>query len=368
MRILKHELKALAAEVGRLSRLLTRGREDLPPAYLKDRKLRDAYRAYFLPPNLGKIEAVLAELAHHPGGIPERKRLRILDLGCGPGTSLLGILEFFGARMEKPVLDCVAVDQVAENLAAAEELFAAYRDRNVLTASLKTLCGNVEHAAGLAAEPFDLIILSNVLNELFAREPERTGKRLTLLGGLTKGLLAEHGACIIIEPALRETSRELLQVRDGLPGLGITIFAPCLYRGACPALANPKDWCHEDLPWEPPALIRELDRLTGLRKDSLKFSRLILRKDGLSQSDIYRGNAFRVVSEPLSSKGKREFYLCGSAGRKLATRLDKDASGPNADFAGLRRGDVAGFEGLIDEEKRYKVSRETRVSVLHRVR
>ena len=35
-----------------------------------------------------------------------------------------------------------------------------------------------------------------------------------------------------------------------------------------------------------PALVKEIDKLTGLRKDSLKFSYLVLRKDGLTLKDV----------------------------------------------------------------------------------
>ena len=148
---------------------------------------------------------------------------------------------------------------------------------------------------------------------------------------------------------------------------GFTIFAPCASRGWCPALANPKDWCHEDLPWDAPDLIQELDRHTGLRKDSLKFSWLILRKDGITCADAFGEGVFRVVSEPLVSKGKRELYLCGPKDRKLVARLDKDSTARNEAFENLRRGDTVRFDGLVDGEKRCKVGKETGVTIVHRL-
>ena len=185
--------------------------------------------------------------------------------------------------------------------------------------------------------------------------------RVNLLMSLINRSLANDGSCIIIEPALRETSRELLEVRDGLLKEGLHIYSPCLMSNPCPALVNPKDWCHEDIPWEPPATIREIDKLTGLRKDSLKFTYLIIRRDTLSLSDIFGSNPFRVVSEPLVSKGKIEYYLCGADGRRLAVRLDKDKSNLNEPFSGLKRGWVVRFQRLNDEGKRLKVVKETTV-------
>jgi hypothetical protein len=151
-------------------------------------------------------------------------------------------------------------------------------------------------------------------------------------------------------------------VRDGILKNGFHVYSPCLFDGKCLALANPKDWCHEDLAWEPPQLIKEIDKLTGLKKDSLKFSYLVLRKDALSLSDVFGQNTFRVVSEPLVSKGKREFFICGPGGRRLCTRLDKDRTTVNQAFENLNRGDVVRFERLFDEGKRFKIGKETVVA------
>jgi ribosomal protein RSM22 (predicted rRNA methylase) len=356
------ELKALAANVTRLSELLTRERDSLPAAYLKDKGLREAYEAYYLPANLRKIQAPLAELGLHPGNLFGNNTLRVLDLGCGPGTAMLGMLDFFAARKKRTRLEFTAVDHVAENLKMAEELFAAFKSVSDLDLSLKTVRSTIELAPHLREAAFDLIIFSNVLNEIFIHEEARIVRRTVLVAELLRRFLADDGSCIIIEPALRETSRELLEVRDGLLEQGFRIYAPCLcHAKKCPALANPKDWCHADLAWDPPAEIQELDKLTGLRKDSLKFSYLVLRKDSQSLAGLYGGNAFRVVSEPLVSKGKIEFYICGELGRRLIARLDKDANAQNESFGKLQRGDIISFERLIDEGKRYKVGKETGV-------
>jgi len=255
------------------------------------------------------------------------------------------------------------VDQIRENLQEAEALFAELTAETRSSAVLKTVQSGAERLEPLLRGRFDIIVLSNLVNELFHGDANRIARRIELLKTMLSGFLAADGSCIIIEPALRETSRDLLAVRDGLLDHGLHAYSPCLNTAKCPALLNPKDWCHEDIPWDPPELIRELDRLTGLRKDSLKFSYLVLRKDTLSLSDISGPDAFRVVSEPLVSRGKIERYLCGRNGRKLVVRLDKDRSSANASFDGLKRGDIASFEGLIEEEKRFKAAKETAVLV-----
>jgi ribosomal protein RSM22 (predicted rRNA methylase) len=291
--------------------------------------------------------------------------LRVLDLGAGPGTALLGLLAFFAQRSNRPSLECVAVDRVFENLRIAEDLFNSYRSNKKLNATLKTIRADIESAEHITEDAFDLLIFSNIMNELFPFDEDRVARRIGIVQTVMALNLNPDGNCIIIEPALRETSRELLEVRDGLLEQGFYIFSPCLTSTRCPALQNQKDWCHEDIPWEPPALIKEIDRLTGLRKDSLKFSYVVFRRDSRSLPDMFGPDAFRVVSEPLITKGKIEFYLCGLQGRKLVTRLDKDRSPLNVHFEKLNRGAIVSFERLRDEGARYKVEQLTEV-VIHK--
>jgi len=355
---------SLAEDVSRLSRLLTRVRDVLPHAYLRDPGLRKAYLTYFLPPNLAKIQVPLRELCLHPANLLAKERLQILDLGTGPGTAVLGIREFFRQRGSGQYLEFTAVDQVGENLKEAEALFREAGGGTDKRASLSTVRSDIEAITKRAGGPFDVIVLSNVLNELFLRESDRVAKRTELVKNILARLLAVDGSLIIIDPALQETSRDLLMVRDSIIDAGAHVYSPCLVQGHCPALVNPKDWCHEDRHWDPPDVVLELDEATGLRKDSLKFSYLVLRNDAYSLADVCGTASYRVVSEPLASKGKLEFYFCGNEGRRLATRLDKDASPANDPFERLRRGDIVRVEGLVIEERRFRITKESLVKPL----
>ena len=360
--------KSCAFDVSRLSELLTKGRKTLKPSYLKDKDLRDAYIHYYVPVNMYKILVPLRELAIHPSRIFEKEMVRVLDLGSGPGTAILGIIDFFSSRGKRPYLKFTAVDPISENLLETERLFKLFIEKGNADASLLTIKSTIEKSKSLADSPFDIITLSNVLSEIAHRYNQKIRRRINLLKTIINRSLTHDGSCIIIEPALRDTSREMLEVRDGLIGEGLNIYSPCLMNEMCPALTNPADWCHEDIPWEPPEIIKEIDRITGLRKDSLKFSYLIIRKDSLSIRDIYdnksfRGNnSFRVVSEPLISKGKLEFYICGTGGRRLIVRLDKDSSMTNKPFETIRRGDIVSFEHTADEGKRLKLTKDTTVT------
>ena len=400
------ELKTIASDVIQLSNFFTKDREVLPPQYLNNKRLRRAYILYFLPSNIYKIHLPLKELSLHPKKILSKKELKILDLGSGPGTTILGILDFFSNQKKRPSLEFTAIDSVAENLSIAKDLFKLFTplhpecptlhgmngklksslkmphpSKTVLTlnqvqgiqgrgvtgfteninidASLKTFKINIEKAGTIPQDTYDIIILSNILNELSYGDNKRIAERVSFLNTIIDKFLTPDGSCIIIEPALRETTREMLEIRDSLVKNGFKIYSPCLMNQPCPALLNPKDWCHEDIPWIPPVIIKEIDKLTGLRKDSLKFSYLVLRKDKLSLTDVLEKNSYRIVSEPLISKGKIEFFICGNRGRQLITRLDKDKTPSNIQFQELQRGDIVTFKDLIDEGKRFKAGKDT---------
>ncbi|MBI5749157.1 MAG: hypothetical protein HZA00_08530 [Nitrospinae bacterium] len=391
------ELNSLASDIIELSNLFTKERKILSPQYLNNKRLRRAYILYFLPSNIYKIHLPLKELSLHPKKILSKKELKILDLGSGPGTTILGILDFFSNQKKRPSLEFTAIDSVAENLSIAKDLFklftplhpecptlqgvngklksslkmphltgggvTGFTENINIDASLKTFKINIEKAGAIPQDTYDIIILSNILNELFYNDEKKNAERVSFLNTIIDKFLTPDGSCIIIEPALRETTREMLEIRDSLVKNGFKIHSPCLIDDPCPALSNPKDWCHEDIPWIPPVIIKEIDKLTGLRKDSLKFSYLVLRKDKLSLSDILEKNSYRVVSEPLVSKGKLEFYICGIGGRRLITRLDKDKTPSNIQFQKLKRGDIVSFRDLIDEDNRFKIDKGTTVSL-----
>jgi hypothetical protein len=67
----------------------------------------------------------------------------------------------------------------------------------------------------------------------------------------------------------------------------------------------------------------------------------------------------RVVSAPLVTKGKREWFLCGDAmtngelrsGSTKAMRLDRERAPHNAAWDEARRGDILAFDPALDSER-----------------
>ena len=338
--------------VAELSRIFTKQRTSLSRSYLDDPAYAAAYLKYFLLVNLFKIQVLLDEMPP----VASTERFSVLDLGSGPGTGALAVLDWWYRHKRAGVLSIVAVDHTATVLRQAEHLWQQYcQGTGITTAKLWTYEADVERSGCLERirthASFDLIILSNCLNELSGSIDARVDLVASVLV-----LLAPHGTVMIVEPALRETSRALHHVRDRLlQGKRCTVYSPCLHESGCPALVNPDDWCHEERAWEPPAIIQTIDKEVGFIKDALKFSYLLLRKDGKTIVER-RPDVFRVVSELRELKGEKRAWLCNELGREEVGRQDRLASPQNDAFDRCHRGAIVQIERIVRKEKNGKVS------------
>ena len=200
----------------------------------------------------------------------------------------------------------------------------------------------------------DAILMGHVLNELWKGEGQAEKRAALLTQALA--LLASGGSLVIIEPALRDTSRALLEVRDLLVAKGAAVRAPCLWRGACPALTKPSDWCHAERPIAPPPLVAQIGKAAGLRKEAVKMSYLVLAPPGEPWAELpaagapgdgsaSTGRIFRIVSEPLAGKGRLRYMGCGPEGRLGLALQEKHLGDGNRRFEALLRGDVISLEG-----------------------
>ena len=219
---------------------------------------------------------------------------------------------------------------------------------------LKRIHVNLERAGSLEAckteGPFELIVMANALNELWRGTRDLIGSRVTFVRGLLD-LLVPHGTVMLVEPALRDTSRDFHLVRDRLLAAGAcTVYSPCLHDGPCPALVKADDWCHEERPWTPPPIVSAIDREVGFIKDALKFSYVILRKDGKTIVPR-KPDLFRIVSELREMKGEKRAWLCNETGRPEVGRQDRLRSESNEAVDEWHRGAIVRISEIVRKTK-----------------
>ena len=355
----------LAQTVVNLSRLFTTARATLPQRYLDDPAHASAYLSYFLPVNLSKVQVLLDELPEGSGVEATDRPMAVLDLGCGPGTGALALLDWLWHRSPERAksVSVLATDASHASLQDAKRLWSTYcQEVGILDQGLRCVEGNLEHPIKgdlgkqiVRGGPYDLIIMANCLNELFPASINPPAERAAVVGQLLP-FLAPQGTIMIVEPALRKTARALHQMRNHLLKQGLcTVYSPCLHEGACPALDPPDDWCHEERPWQTPPTIAAIDRDVGFIKDALKFAYLLLRTDG--RTIVARSpQIFRVVSELRELKGEKRAWLCNETGRPEVGRLDRKASPHNAAVDSWHRGAIVQIERIVRKEREGKVS------------
>jgi SAM-dependent methyltransferase len=315
------ELREVAAAVGRLSTGLTRDRALAGARYMDEEKLLGAYLLFYWPVSYLQARGTISEL-------PRRPRT-VLDLGSGPGPMAF-------AALDAGASEVVAADRSGKALATARTLAA---DAGEPLATREWAPGRGRSLVDLAGgRRFDLVTMGHVVNELFAG-PDADARRADLLEEAA-ALLAPGGSLLVVEPALRDTSRALLRVRDLLVGRGFTVRAPCLFRGPCPALLRETDWCHAERPIDPPPLVAQIGKAAGLRKEAVKMSYLVLAPRGEAWAEPPQGRVFRIVSEPLPSKGRLRYMGCGPEGRMGLALQEKHVNDGNRRFGELLRGDV----------------------------
>lgn len=376
------DIKYFAKGARLLSDAFTEDRNSLPVNYFNNPVLRSGYLLYFLPVNFLKIVRIMKEFS--PQELT-RGQIRILDLGAGPGTGMLGMMAFYAEmirqkRIKDAWLDFTLIDQNYPVLKDAHSLHDAYKDHlEGQFAGFKSFCSvkNYDLRRGglerfLRNFKYHVIILQNFLNEFHSH-----GDQLAIVSQLIKHHLEpKTGKLVIIEPALRNTARNLQTIRDQLVKEErlAHVHAPCLHQDVCPLNHfNQRDWCHFYLSWKCPNFIRKVDRLIGNKKDWLALSYLVL---GLAERDWQATfkrpeQTWRVISNLMPSKGKKEVVLCGPPGRYHLSRLDKDRSTANKEFAEIHRGDLAEFDAgapkgfRVDGESR--VGRGEKIKILKRI-
>lgn len=309
-----------------------------------------ARAAFFTIADAMKVAVPLAELVGR-AALPARRPLRVVDIGAGCGAMSLGLVAHLGSDARgDAAFEILAIDRDVDALRIAGAAVRGLAARRRIDVAITTRSADV---TATTVPPCDLALAGSVLNELPA--PARRALVERALAAI-----APDGAVILIEPALRDTSRALHELRDAILAAGTaSVFAPCTRRGGpCPALADPDDWCHEDRSITLPPRTAELARLTHLRDSGMKFSYLVLRHADAPL--VAAPHAWRVVGQPRPAKGKLEVYGCSDAGRVPLRLLKRNRAEANRAFERARRGDVLVADAPVRDE-RVEITRDVSV-------
>ncbi|MCE9591899.1 MAG: small ribosomal subunit Rsm22 family protein [Planctomycetes bacterium] len=308
---------------------------------------------YFLVSDAPKPVMVLRELAErYPEMVmakPDRP-LRVCDAGAGVGATSVGLLlALDSSRVAEAEIE--ALDSHDRSL----DMWSATTRQAAVIAGIrlnaKPVACDLRQTAQRTHPGHDLFIAQALLNELFptagatAEHDEASMQaRADWVSALTGGAVG-----VVIEPALKETTRPLQAVRDQLLKRGgWRVLAPCPHDQPCPMLRSPRDWCHEVRLFEPMKRVAEIQAQTHRRDNRTKFSFLAVAPAaaGLTPHAADGNLSGRLVSDALNSKGKMERYLCSADGKIVQLRLlDRDRVDGNRVLAEAERGVLVKIAG-----------------------
>jgi hypothetical protein len=371
--------RAIAPHIEKLSSLFNREEKDQSsglPAYWKNssnpQHLRLAYFLYFMPCNVFRMASIWAELSRL-GFKWKPEQLRGIEFGAGPASGLCGIAagETFASVDAPASAQWALIEQDQSILELGARWAETYtRSLGKTDWSTRTFHRKIDLKRGFlpkTAPEFNLWLMSFYLNEL-----ELPAEELAcLLLDSWDDHLEQEGLVILMEPALRLQSRRLLELRKALlleqkkrKQNDYQILLPCLGHQNCGALANPEDWCHEEVTWWRPPYLRKLDELTHLDRKKLPFSYLVIIKSQRSREDILpvlkqsaEAQRHRLVS-PAHAEGRDlEFFTCSPEGKRRARYRPKNEAEES-----INRGDILlGTEIRGDENASRIVSIQTKV-------
>ncbi len=356
-------LREIAPVVKYLSARFMRQEDAIPENYFSDAQIRRAYLTYFFTTNVLKITKPLDELSLS-GFFDGRTALRALDIGSGVGTAVAGLWMWLAGRHPAMQLDVTATDASQQACREAEQaisIFREYLQSPIL--KFRSVVVPIEKLGGEISGKYDVLIAQNVLVE---------SPRFTEIIVFAQNVLAENGAIILIEPASRFGSRNLLTFRDALTAAGYTIYAPCVRQGDCPALEKKTDWCHAVSRWTRPPFIRIIDEETGTLRLSLKYSYVVAMKEKRNIGQLLQGETgedstlYRVVSERMDEKGRKKFFGCGTNGRLLFEKQKRDTTPEIKDFDSAERYDLVRISGTGSKGAMQRIRKDGAAKVVRK--
>jgi len=273
------------------------------------------YLAYHFPVYFMQTEHLLMMLARD--GLL-KKNMNILDVGTGPGVVPLAIADFY-TRLDDARATIWSLERSEEHIEAFIGLRNAFVPRGGRVSIKPPVKADIL-AIDRAALPgtFDLIIFSNVLNELVDDAKDIRGDIVTHLSER----LAPDGSILIIEPADEENATRMRALSIALLKKGLSIFGPCsfIWGSTCTA---PRCWSFETAPAI--RLTRLMETLAHCEDSyryvntDIKYSYAILRKDTLKRGSysLSAGSRFLRFSKLHLHIGKR----INVAGVKMSREL-----------------------------------------------
>ncbi len=279
----------------------------------------EAYTLRYLPVNFYKVWTPLYDLLEKD---LLKNKCKVLDLGCGPGTISMGLIEFYRyLAIENPNLNFEIVIKALEKeesfLNIFKKIFVEYRKTlpDNLEISVYPINKNIfEYFNNTKDYNFDIIAEGNLFNafEDFGTE------NIEIYCCKMKELLNSHGSVIMIEPGKRTLQKTLSEFRQTAVRIGFTIYSPCKCVNLCGRFPMAKvDISNISITKE----LRDLHLSND--KAVHNFEYLILRNDDISKfGDLNNDIQFNDIPNHIGDSLKFSAYIIGAFDKNDAFDLE----------------------------------------------
>lgn len=208
-----------------------------------------------------------------------KDRMKVLDAGSGPGTVTLALADFYHRARCGEAL-AYSLEKYDENVEAFSWLVPPYAEGSGVRVERPIKMDLLQLKAEELPDNIDLIVFSNVLNELDACL-ERKAEIVKMMADR----MAKDGSIAIVEPADKANSTRLRELVVALMGKGLGVYSPCsfIWGARCHPVSC---WTFEEKgDIKPPRLMQKLAEEEPFRymNTDIKYSYAVLRKDGLSR-------------------------------------------------------------------------------------
>lgn len=359
----KQQLKNLILKTSDLFTFLDFKR---PEDYMKDQDVLKGYLAYFVPVNLTKIYSLLKELSRSPL-IFRKKDLKIVDIGCGPSPAVLPIFKLVKAGIiSLSYVRYIGVELEEKAIQFGKEMIEKFKPKKLFVnyEFLKADASDVKTYIELKELKPDIMIFSNSLGEIFDSKGITQEDFIKFIKYFNYH--NENFTLIIIEPGTKKSAFRLHGLRDILiRELKFYPYSPCVNNLPCPAF-KANNWCYEERKWIPPEYLSFLSAI-GLQINYLKFSYVILRKDGLNIKDTFPKDDIIIknTSHLLKEKGKSRLWGCWNGKLIDIEKLKRDYTEDDK-WLKIKKGCYFSFENFIVlSEKKIRITNSDSVKILY---
>ncbi len=375
-RLDKKEISLLSSSLLKLQRGLTGERKMAGGSYMSEKETFGPYLLYYFPVSYLQVQTIL-DFIHSNGNrnnddkieeIAKKDEIGILEIGSGPApgtTALCDRIRKFNKNAKISVSLC---DTSERAMQTAKKIL----ESDFENVSVETKKADLEKSGlgdfGKKTKKFDIVLMSHVLNELWKKDGDKIQKRLSFIKAQAEKL-SENGILILNEPAMLESSRNLIKIRDEILGSeafrGMNLVAPCPFSGSkkCPAMLSEKQTCHAEKMWKPFEPVMSLAKGAGLDRESVKMSFFVFQKTE-EQAESENEKTLTVVSDGMLNKsGRIRFMLCDGEKRFSLSAKKDDQHAKKIGFFDLHRYDKIQIKNPEIREGNFGVAEETEIEI-----